>query len=184
MPLIVEDGTCPPDANSYVSVADADAYAVLRGLSDWPAFVPDTDMDADPNLLRKEAALVRATDYLNTLVWQGVKVDWQRVMAWPRTGIVIALPDTEIPADIVPDAVRRACIEAAVLLYAGEDLLASQERGGRIQQETIGPITTVYFDDSVGETLYPAISGLVSAFLAQIPGKPTTRSGCVDTMRS
>ena len=34
MPIIVEDGRCPQFANSYVSLADADAYLVARGL--WP----------------------------------------------------------------------------------------------------------------------------------------------------
>ena len=35
MPLIVEDGRCPQFANSYVSLADADAYLISRGL--WQA---------------------------------------------------------------------------------------------------------------------------------------------------
>lgn len=36
MPLIVEDGTMPEGANTYASVADADAYLLSRGVSGWP----------------------------------------------------------------------------------------------------------------------------------------------------
>ena len=46
--LIVEDGSCPEGANSYVSLEDADAYLVPRGL--WPVtpveVTPDDEGDA------------------------------------------------------------------------------------------------------------------------------------------
>ena len=35
MPLIVEDGTLPAGANSFASVADADAYHAARLTTAW-----------------------------------------------------------------------------------------------------------------------------------------------------
>mgnify|MGYP000257303279 FL=1 len=51
MPLIVEDGTLPAGANSFASVADADAYHAARLTAAW------TDELAEA---QKEAALIRA----------------------------------------------------------------------------------------------------------------------------
>ena len=53
MALIVEDGSGLSGANSYASTAQADTYASDRGLTAWTG---DT--------ATKEAALIRATDYL------------------------------------------------------------------------------------------------------------------------
>ena len=105
MPLIVEDGRCPQFANSYISRADADNYLVSRGLwSETPVIeesIPDaTDNDASESAKQdnatqppavnasfipdqmitasKEAALIRAFDFLNTLKWKGNKPCWKR----------------------------------------------------------------------------------------------------------
>ena len=111
MPIIVvEDGSATnPNANSYISIADADAYLVPRGL--WPV-TPDVpgENEGDPAVpdpvmtAAKESALLRAADYLNTLQWHGQPVDWQRTMAWPRIGVPqpggskgAVLPDNIVP---------------------------------------------------------------------------------------
>lgn len=83
MPLIVEDGTMPAGANSFASLADADAYLVPRSL--WT----ETTQDDAAMVTRKESALMRATDYLNTLSWVGYVEDWQRTMSWPREDVPI-----------------------------------------------------------------------------------------------
>ena len=45
MALIVEDGTGKATANSYVSLAVADAYFLLRGNADWAG--PDTEKEVE-----------------------------------------------------------------------------------------------------------------------------------------
>ena len=89
-----------------------------------------------------------------------------------------------VACDTVPSAVKRACIELAALFIAGEDPLAPIERGGRVASETVGPISTSYFDDAASETLYPAVSGLVWAFLREIPGQSGSISGFAETGRA
>lgn len=182
--LIVEDGTCPEGSNSYIGLADADAYLVPRSL--WPV-TPDAVGSPDSAMIAaKESALLRACDYLNTLQWKGQPVDWQRTMAWPRVGMpqpgggVAVLPD-----DIVPKAIALAQAELAALVYGGTNPLAPVERGGRILSEshstTEGSVDVIggdsksdsytYAEGAPIETYFPAVSGLVAAFLAVVPGK-------------
>lgn len=187
MALIVEDGTMPEGANSYASVEDADVYLVPRGISDWPAPVQGSDLEPDPNLPAKEAALIRASDYLNSLQWLGSRQVWDWPMAWPRVDVPLpgmAHDGEFVPEDSVPQAVKRACIELAALFMGGEDPLAPVERGGRVASETVGPLSTTYFEDSASETLYPAVSGLVGPFLAKIPGEAQSVTGMVEAGRS
>lgn len=54
MTLVVEDGSIVSGAESYASVAQADAYFAARGITIWSPL-----LDAE-----KEQALRRATDYM------------------------------------------------------------------------------------------------------------------------
>ena len=130
--LIIEDGTMPEGANSYVSLEDADTYLVMRGL--W-----DTTPEAEGEsiLSKKETAIIRAFDALNTLDWVGDVPDWQRVTAWPRENVPMpgAKPNpgekpSFLPADIVPRAVVQAQMELAGLIYGGLKTPGPVGRGG------------------------------------------------------
>ena len=191
--LIVEYGSCPEGSNSYISIADADAYLVPRGL--WPV-TPDVpgENEGDPAapdpvmVAAKESALLRAADYLNTLQWYGQPVDWQRTMAWPRIGV--QLPDGgTIPMSLVPKAVAQAQAELAGLIYGGTNPLAPVERGGKVIAEshstTEGSVDVIggdsksdsytYADGAPIETYFPSVSGLVAVFLSVVPGKSGAR---------
>lgn len=180
MTLIVEDGTMPVGANSYASVADADAYLVPRSL--WP----ETPQDDAAMVTRKESALMRATDYLNTLSWVGYVEDWQRTMAWPREDVPIPRGKGTVPGNIVPSAVAASCMEMAALIFGGTDPLATVERGGMVTSEshskTVGGVDVIegdstsdsytYASGAPSETYYPQLRG-VEPFLTVVPGKPT-----------
>lgn len=56
--FVVEDGNGLPDANAYVNIAYADDYFASRGVAAWASA-------STPN---KQTAIVRATDYIET-VW-------------------------------------------------------------------------------------------------------------------
>lgn len=194
--LIVENGSCSEGSNSYISLADADAYLVPRGL--WPV-TPDVpgENEGDPAVpdpvmtAAKESALLRAADYLNTLQWYGQPVDWQRTMAWPRIGVPQpgGSKGAVLPDNIVPKAVAQAQAELAGLIYGGTNPLAPVERGGKVIAEshstTEGSIDVIggdsksdsytYADGAPIETHFPAVSGLLRALLAIIPGKSGAR---------
>lgn len=81
--------------NSYVDVADADAYFLNRyGYDQWAGQTNE----------QKEAALISAADYLDSLCnWYGSPVDPAQPMAFPRT------PD----ADPTPAGIKTAQMEIA-----------------------------------------------------------------------
>ena len=199
MALIVETGACEANSNSYISLADADAYLVPRSL--WPV-TPDVpgENEGDPAVpdpmvvIAKEAALLRAADYLNTLQWRGQPVDWQRTMAWPRIGV--QLPDGgTIPMSLVPKAVAQAQTELAAMIVAGTNPPAPAERGGRVVSEThttkAGDIDVIggdsqsdsytYAEGAPIETYFPAVVGLLRPYLAVVPGSSGAR--CVEAGR-
>lgn len=108
MALTKEDGTIVAGANSYADAADSIAYQTDRGRQAW--------LDATTEV--QEAALIRATDYIETrfgrrFVGQPLgdvqELAWPRQLAvYPRTGN--AFPDDEVPQDILD----------ATILYAGQ----------------------------------------------------------------
>lgn len=217
MALIVEDGRCPAFASSYVSLEDADAYMVGRGL--WPATPlnepempqePDEETDntedaeipeneagndsAIPDaavVANKEAALVRAFDFLNTLKWKGKKPCWERIPAWPRENVPI--PDSDpveyIDPDLIPQAVIQAQCELAGLIFNGHPLFEPLEHGGKIRSVSNSKTETVdvlsesasnsvtYADNAPVETWLPSVYPLLAPFLEEIPGK--SKSGFV-----
>lgn len=185
--LIVEDGTMPEGANTYVSLADVDAYLVPRGL--WETTPDDA---GDSVIAKKEAAIIRAFDAMNTLNWAGDVPDWQRVTAWPRQNVPMPgmkpKPGEEpifLPADMVPRAVVQAQMELAGLIYGGLNPLAPVERGGKVVSmsesskegdlDVIGgdskSYSVTYAESAPVETYLPAVYGILGPYLREIPGK-------------
>ena len=148
MAFIVEDGTGKPDANSYVSLAEADDYFLTRGNTEW------TGTDAE-----KEGALVRATDYLDGrygLRFIGEKASQRQALAWPRKD---AEPyfQTEIPPKL-----RRACCELGLRALKGELVPDPQidASGFRVfaTRKKVGPIETQFaVPMGVGMSAYSAL---------------------------
>lgn len=180
MPIIVEDGTMPVGANSYASLADADAYLVPRSL--WP----ETPQDDAAMVTRKEAALFA----LPTISTRCHGLAWlktgQRTMAWPREDVPTPRGKGTVPGNIVPSSVAVSCMEMAALIFGGTDPLATIERGGMVTSEshskTVGGVDVIqgdstsdsytYASGAPAETYYPQLRG-VEPFLMIVPGKPT-----------
>lgn len=108
MALTKEDGTIVVDANSYADATDADAYQTDRGRQAW--------LDADAAV--KDAALVRATDYIETRFGRrfvGEPLGDVQELAWPRQLAVYPRTGNAFPTDEVPEDILNATV-----LYAGE----------------------------------------------------------------
>ena len=136
MPLIVEDGTLPAGANSFASVADADAYHAARLTAAW------TDELAE---VQKEAALIRASDWLNR-------------------------KDGEIAPDEIPAEVVEACCELAGF-FVEQDYLAPLDRGGDIASLSVDVISIAYNGTAPAETVFPSLSGLLAGLGTVCTGK-------------
>jgi len=164
MALVVEDGTAKLDAESYISVADADTYHAARANVAWDA------------VGEKEAALRKATDYmLQTYrdAWKGVRMKATQALDWPRafvyaepalTGSSGAYPYL-IPDGIVPVEVQRACAELALRAASGE-LNADLERA--VSSETVGPISVTYEQSSPQYKRYRSVDMLVARYLTSV----------------
>lgn len=100
MAIVVEDGSGKADANSFVTVDEADDFWSLRSDPDWAgAEVPE-----------KEAALVNAADYLGfAYTWRGQPRLTTQALCWPRSGATYANGEVVDPTT-VPVAVQRAAI--------------------------------------------------------------------------
>ena len=103
MPLIIEDGTKPAGANSYVTDEEYTAYAALRGY----------EIGSDE--ATRESELIKATDYLDKYrdKFKGVKSTRDQSLSWPRYNVVI--DGYSIDHDEIPTELKRAQMELAKL---------------------------------------------------------------------
>jgi len=162
MALIVEDGTGKANAESYISVADADSYHLKFGNSAWVGYTTET----------KEIALRRATAYIGEMFngkWQGQRT-WPAIQAldWPRRYVVIEGDQPEywniitkssgivIPSDLVPIPVREATAIIALSATGAVDPLLpplDPVGPGRVKSEKIvvGPLeSAIVYTDNEG----------------------------------
>lgn len=158
MALVVTPGSATAD--SYISVADADAYHFKMGNTAWES----------ADAIAKEEALRRGTRYIDARYryrWRGQRtsgrdqaLEWPRAYAtgslypsyrywgdWPATNLTIE--DDELPVEL-----KNATAEAALReVVAPGSLTPDVTMSERVRSESIGPISTTYFDDySVGAT--------------------------------
>ena len=154
MSLIVEDGTIVPGAESLTSVADATAYHAARGNAAWAALATDTI---------REQCLRKGTDFMRQAYrsrWQGVKVDEDQALDWPRYDVVV--DGYTVDSDIVPTEVKNACAELALRASAG-DLLADQSQG--VIREKVGQIEVEYDRSSPQQARYSAVESMLAPYL-------------------
>ena len=153
--LIKEDGTGRPDANSYVTVAEADAY--LAG-----NYYTDVWRGADD--ASRTMWLVSAARHIDSQ-WQffGRRANDAQALAWPR----VLCPDPEraagpvtwlgltwteyVPENEVPQAIREAQIELARVVTSDERTPAVAVGEGMLANGT------VKFDVPVRKPVVPAI---------------------------
>lgn len=154
MTLIVEDGTGKVDAESYISVEDADAYFTARGVTAWTGATAV-----------KEAALRKATDHMRQRYrarWQGMRRSSTQALDWPRANVYV--DGYLVAVDSLPDDIANACAELALRSLAG-DLSPDLARGGGIQSESVGPISASYFPGADPRTVYAAVDDLLMPYL-------------------
>ena len=138
MAIVVEDGSIVSGANSYVSRADAIAYAAARG-------VTLADSSATDVLLIKSAS------YLESFrdKFRGVLVTRDQPLAWPRYDAVIegfGWTESEIPRQVI-----NAQLAVVLELNAGEDPYNYSTQTGQVTEKTVsGAVTVRYAAGSAG----------------------------------
>ena len=126
MTIVVEDGSIVTGANSYVSEAELEAYSLARGV----------DLSAEDT----EMLLIKAMDYIESLNYQGRKVEADQPLQWPRSFVRVdfyLLPDDEIP-----QLLKNGLMQTAMSIFNSVDPLA--DIGRVTSSETVGPISVTY----------------------------------------
>jgi hypothetical protein len=164
MSLVVETGAGLSTAESYVSVADADAYHAARGNTAW------ADLDT---LEEKEPALRRATDYMLQVYrsrWKGTRMQATQALDWPRSGVytepfmhgAVGEYPYLVPDDEVPVEIARACAKLA-LKATTADLAPDLPRATK--REKVGPLEVEYADGAVQYARYRDVDGMLAPYL-------------------
>lgn len=142
--------------NTYITIADANAYFTARGNAVWSAAT-----DA-----QKEKALLEATQYLDgAYTYIGVLSDLEQPLAWPRTGAVITtgnMRGRDFEADEIPQAIKDAACELAVEAIS-ESLMPVGER--LVKKEKVDVIEVEYVDWSPSQRTYSFVTLLLRGII-------------------
>lgn len=128
------------DLIGYVTEEELIAYAGARGVT----------LTGVPAVL-----LTKALDYIELMEPQldGSRVDHEQALSWPRT-----------LTTGVPLAVKQAQMATAMAVDSGVDLFPTAT-GAQVQEETVGPLTTKYFEGGVVSVSIPQVDGLMAPFM-------------------
>src|SRR3990167_1017081 len=160
MALVVEDGTGLANANSYISVADADTYFADRNNTDWD------------NVEEKEAALILATDYMVSMYrlrWKGYKVLTTQALDWPR--YEVDKPDSNYAcrafyeSNEIPIEIKRACAELALRSVVTGGLTPDVSSDDQLSSVKVGPIELSYKEGSSPVKTFRQVSAILAPFI-------------------
>lgn len=135
--LIVEDGSIVPDADSYVSLADARSLADKFG---WALPVDDAEAEA---ALRNGASYID----LQEAMLCGSRVSADQYLAYPRQGVVVN--GFDIPSNSIPRQVIKAQVATAVEYGKGTDVRASSDGRITTMERVEGAVTVQYADNGM-----------------------------------
>lgn len=163
MALIVENGQGLPNANSYVSVADATAFAALNGLS-FPS-----------DQAKAENALIQATRYIDLYRFSGKRATVDQALDWPRSFVDCdgAAWSFSSPSGIIPVAPAdwhfpKAIIDATCELASRASLrpLFTDVAADTVTEKTIGPLTIKYGEaKNGGQVRFTIVDALLAPYL-------------------
>lgn len=153
--LVVETGAGIAGANTYYSLASANSYFQSRGVTTWE--------DADS--ADKQVSLIKATSYMETLPWIGLKTYSTNPLDWPRRNVVDK-NGYYVSATAIPLQIKQGQAEVALRYLTGSDPLPDLADSGQIVRERVDVIEVEY--TAQGKTAQPTFSyvdALFSQFL-------------------
>ena len=175
MAVVIEATVGDANANSYVSEAEAIAYAATRlNLAGWATV---TGTEATDN---ERKALIEATREIDSFGFKGFRVTETQALAWPREGVIAydaprlveigtytGYPEYAI--DEIPGLLKTATIELAfAMLAAGSTDLTVADPNAGVIREKIDVLETEWEPGTRknGLARYPRIVRLLAPFLA------------------
>ena len=133
---------------SYATEAELSAYATARGIT----------ITGTPAVL-----LTKAHDWLESMEWAGHRTTVGQADSWPRVTTILKDDWTTLPIDEIPDDIKRAEMECALIYDAGGDPLATVTRAKK--RIKVDVIETEYADNAVVNPIYPILNRLIAKYL-------------------
>ena len=167
--LTVEDGTGLADANTYIALADADAYFANRINDTWLNGTDD----------QRSSALIQATQYLDSrYTFKGVPLTDTQALQWPRqappyqttVGFIteVYAGDSTLTAQLAwpVQRVKDATCEAALRALSGG--LYTDEDSRIVTSEKVDVVAVTYAEHSRngGQVRIAIIDDLLKPVLA------------------
>lgn len=141
--MTAETGTGIEGADSFATVAEADAYHLAHGNTAWVAALTAA----------KESALVRGSAYVDgAFSWPGLRSSSTQGLSWPRDD---AFDADGLELSGVPARVKNAACEAALVELTPGTL--SDSREGAITREKVGEVEVEYSQTQPARESWPAI---------------------------
>lgn len=167
MSLTVETGAGVVGAESYASIAAANARCAGLGATSWAALA-----DADKEIALRKAAQFMA---IYRARWAGRRFTQAQGLDWPRYGVVV--DDFAVASNIVPVDVVNACIDLAARVGAGEDLLPDLDTGSNvIKRDKTGPLETEYFQNTTDvRERFVAVDAMLAPYFGTAGGSNSIR---------
>jgi hypothetical protein len=137
MALVTEDGSQKSDAEAYITVAELKAYAEARDVS--LTTINDTALE---QMIRKTTAYIEA----RRSRFQGAKATDAQALEWPRAWVEVS--GYAVASDAIPQEMKDAQCELALLVDSGEDIYPNITTSGRETGITVGPIRVDYDEGS------------------------------------
>lgn len=155
-----------PNANSYVSLAEANSYMSTRQNSaGWSAL--GVSPTGDP---QRETLLITATARLDVEAYKGSLVSSAQRLMWPRYGVVDR-NNLDVPTDAIPRFIKEAVYELALAMLASgsTDWLAPTGLEG-FNEVSVGPISVSIRHEQLSAALPDTVSRLIAQYLAAAAG--------------
>jgi hypothetical protein len=152
MPAVIDATIGGSSANSYVTLAEADAYAANQQWeATWLAFTDD----------QRNAALITATSWLQTLDWSGTKcnpasddVTLRQRLDWPRSGVTCE--GTTASCTMIPWEVQTAQVELAFQFAQDPNLILGSTGGstpGPVKRQKLDVLEVEYYEGGAGASI-------------------------------
>ena len=143
MALVVETGVGLADADSFISLFDARAFAAKYGIN-----LPADDAAA-------EVALRQGCQYveLQQKCFSGSRLTTTQALSWPRAGATNVY-GVEYADGVIPAQLGFAQVYAAAEYATGKDVRASDDGLSVASKEVTGAVAVSYFNNGkTGKTL-------------------------------
>ena len=161
--LIVEDGTGRSDAESYASLAEANAYHEKNSNPTWDRL--DSEV--------QESALRKASQYIDSMYrFRGERSFSAQAMMWPRSDVVV--DGVYVGSQMIPLNIKAACCELA--LRAAASSLFSDVGMQYVTEVQVGPIKrTMSAVQNGGQKRYAVVDALLRDYILGGSGSASIR---------